>query len=375
MFKLVGSGCHLYVRPGETIWSIANKLNGDNIYLRGGLANTTCPAHPSSSLDHEGEATNWEYYNYGVYNWHKATLLLRCPTHDVANSTWLVEQGREGLIPKGKVGAYLCQEDKDGSCLLADLNVDLQQEVAAWNPEAAEKVAHRLSLEILQWLIKQRMDGHFDGKELGHVLWKENKEGTVAISQLYLETCKEVALWSPEETNNKAHLLNIDFIQWLITKAEEGKWSKEEVASIAWRENKEGIPIFTQLDLETQKQLALWSPEETSKNAHLASQDFIVWLIAQAREGKCSKQEVGNIVFRKSTSNHLIFATLDNDTKREVGTYNKKLTISALPYMDADFLRWVYEEASEGRWDQQQVFNAVVEEESDGRAYFAAKIK
>ena len=177
MFKLVGSGCHLYVRPGETIWSIANKLNGDNIYLRGGLANTTCPAHPSSSLDHEGEATNWEYYNYGVYNWHKATLLLRCPTHDVANSTWLVEQGREGLIPKGKVGAYLCQEDKDGSCLLADLNVDLQQEVAAWNPEAAEKVAHKLSLEVLQWLIKQRMDGHFEGKEIECVVWKENIKG------------------------------------------------------------------------------------------------------------------------------------------------------------------------------------------------------
>ena len=160
------------MRPGETIWSIANDLNSDCIHLRGGHATTTCPAHPSSSLDQQGGASNWEYYDdYG--DWRKAELLLRCPTHDVANSKWMVEQGREGRIPKDKVGAYLCQEDKDGSCLLADLNVDLQKEVAAWNAEAAEKVAHRLSLEILQLLIKKRISGHFEGKELEYIVWKK----------------------------------------------------------------------------------------------------------------------------------------------------------------------------------------------------------
>ena len=299
------------MRPGEAIWSLEHSLNDDYVQLRGGRANTTCPAHPSSCLDQQGQAGNWEFKNR-IYEWEKAEILLWCSTHDLANSKWLLQQGREGKIPKNKFAAYLCQEDKDGSCLLADMDVDLQKEVAAWNLEAAEKIAHRLSLEVLQWLIKQRMDGHLESKELGQVVWKKDKEGAVAISRL---------------------------------------------------------------DFETQKQVALWSPEETSKNAHLASQDFILWLIAQAREGKCSKQEVGNIVFRKSTSNHLIFGTLDNETKRELGTYNKKLTLSAFPYMVEDFIKWVVNEASEGRWDQQEVFNAVVKEESDGRAYFAAKIK
>ena len=35
----------------------------------------------------------------------------------------------------------------------------------------------------------------------------------------------------------------------------------------------------------------------------------------------------------------------------------------------------VNNEASEHRWDQQQVFNALVKEESDGKAYFTVKIK
>ena len=52
---------HLYVRPGEAFWSLEFELNGDYVYLRGGRANTTCPAHPSSCLDQQGEANNWEF--------------------------------------------------------------------------------------------------------------------------------------------------------------------------------------------------------------------------------------------------------------------------------------------------------------------------
>ena len=152
VFTYADNDRHLYVRPGEAFWSLEWGLNDDDVHLRGGRANNTCPAHPSSCLDQQGEASNWEFKNrYG--KWEKAEILLRCPTHDAANSKWLVEQGREGQIPKVKVCAYLCQEDKDGGCLLADLDDNLQQEVAAWNLEAAEKVAHRLSLEVLQWLV------------------------------------------------------------------------------------------------------------------------------------------------------------------------------------------------------------------------------
>ena len=76
-FKQVGGDHHLYVRPGETFWSIAEELHGHYIiYLRGGLANTTCPAHPSSSLDQEVKPTNWEYYDDSG-GWLKAELLLR----------------------------------------------------------------------------------------------------------------------------------------------------------------------------------------------------------------------------------------------------------------------------------------------------------
>ena len=84
----------------------------------------------------------------------KGGVLLRCPTHDPIHAKWLVEQGREENISKEKVGALLCEGDKEGICLLSLLDVDLQQEVATWNPEATEKIAHQLSLEFVNWLIK-----------------------------------------------------------------------------------------------------------------------------------------------------------------------------------------------------------------------------
>ena len=88
-----------------------------------------------------------------------------------------------------------------------------------------------------------------------------------------------------------------------------------------------------------------------------------------------SKEEVGRIACKKNNSNILILTTLDNETKREVATYNKKLTLSALPYMDEDFIKWIYQEAIEGRWDQQEILQAIVKVESDGKACFKAKIK
>ena len=87
----------------------------------------------------------------------------------------MVQQGREGRIPKEKVGAYLCQEDKDGSCLLADLDVDLLQEVATWNPKAAGKIAHKLSLEFVQWLITQAKEDKWSEEEVASIAWRENK--------------------------------------------------------------------------------------------------------------------------------------------------------------------------------------------------------
>ena len=78
---------------------------------------------------------------------------------------------------------------------------------------------------------------------------------------------------------------------------------------------------------------------------------------------------------RKNANKELVLATLDEATKKEAAVINKVKTISAVPYMDADFLHWLNQEAVEGRWDQSMVFEAVVKEELDGKVNVSPRIK
>ena len=131
-----------------------------------------------------------------------------------------------------------------------------------------------------------------------------------------------------------AHLAGVDFIQWLIMLAKEDKWPNEEVGSIVWRENRDGTVILSLLGCETQKQVANWSPEETKTNAHLMGTNFVEWLIHMALEENWPKEDVGSIVCSKNADNQLILATLNEETQKEVAVFNKAKTCSALPYME-----------------------------------------
>ena len=87
------------------------------------------------------------------------------------------------------------------------------------------------------------------------------------------------------------------------------------------------------------------------------------------------KEEVGSIFCRKNADNQLILATLDRDTQKEVAVFNPEKTCSVVPYMDTDFLQWLYQEAEEGRWNQQIVFKALTKEEVDGKVKVTTRIK
>ena len=255
MFKLEGSvDRYLFVKPDDLSWSIRSSLEAEKRIIKSGSAGESCPAHPSNFSRHKKsfEINKWRFNKAGENqeeNFEEGGVVVRCSVHDADHAQWLVEQGREGKMEKEKVGALLCEEDKEGSCLLSLSDSDIQIQAAMLNPETTSKIAHMLSS---------------------------------------------------------------DFIQWLISQANEGNWSKEEV---------------------------------------------------------------GSIVCRKNRDNQLILATLDVETQKHAAVFNKAKTISAVPYMDADFLQWLYQEANDGRWNQSMVFKAVVKEELDGKASFSPKIK
>ena len=318
MFKLDGSvDRYLFVKPGYKYWSIRSSLDAGNELIRSGSAGESCPAHPSNISFHRKSfnINNWEFNKAGENqdeNFEEGGVIVRCSTHNADHAQWLLEQGREGKMEKEKVGALLCEEDKGGSFLLSLADFDVQIEAAVWNREATNKIAHKMSA---------------------------------------------------------------DFIQWLISQANEGKWPKEEVSSIVCRKNADNRLVLATLDVETQKQAAMFDKEKTNEIAHLLSADFHQWLIQQANEGKWPKEEAWSIICKKNADNQLILATLEKEVQKEVAVFNKSNTVKAVPYMDTDFLQWLYQEAVEGRWEKLMVFEAVVKEELDGKASFSPRIK
>ena len=244
VFKQVGGNNYLFVIPDNKTWSISDKWNVDANQLKGGRANQSCPAHPRSSLNKKEGDANWKTDD-GV----KGGVLLRCATHDQVHSRWLAQHVRESKVGKEareRWGSYLCEEDIDGCCLLSLLDYDVQQEVARWNPDAVEKIAHKLSPEFVQWLITQAMEGKWDEEEVGSIVCRKNAENKLILSTLDKETQRKVAVFNMDKTCRLAvpHMEQ-DFLQWLHQEAAEGRWNQEMVSEAVVKKELDGKAHFS----------------------------------------------------------------------------------------------------------------------------------
>ena len=59
-------------------------------------------------------------------------------------------------------------------------------------------------------------DGDWEDKDMGRRLLMRNKQGVAALSLLDFQTQQEVALWNKEATAQAAHLMPVQFIDWLF---------------------------------------------------------------------------------------------------------------------------------------------------------------
>ena len=145
------------------------------------------------------------------------------------------------------------------------------------------EISIRCSTHDDKWLLKQAMESSWDEE--------------------YMEALVDHIL--PRLTESKLE-------EEMVRAAREGQWEKEKVQALLCQKSTEGTIIFSMLDI--QQEVALWNPGATNEIAHLMPREFIQWLISQANEGKCSgqgkrqrkkqrarqREEVGSIVCRKN---------------------------------------------------------------------------
>ena len=269
MFKLKSS-TDRYLLVKSVCWSIRPSLDAKKILLGkkghllcSGSAAQGCPGHPSNMSS--SNSNNWRFYKQGENqaekqegSWEEGGVVVRCSVHDADHSQWLVEQGRKGFLEKKKVAALLCEEDNRRSLLLSLLDTNSQQEVAVWNRQEVGKIAHLMDSDFINWLIQMADKGQWSKEDVGNIVCRNYIDGQLILATLDQNTQRQAAGFAKEETSKVAHFLGAEFVQWLIQEASEGNWGKEEVCSIVCRKNEENQLVLLSLDLETQKQVAVF---------------------------------------------------------------------------------------------------------------------
>ena len=217
------------MKPFTAWWTIGSSLDAKNALMQSGRSGQMCPAHPNnfSTSKPDLDLNIWEF-NKADENqdekWEEGGIvLLRCSVHDADHAQWLVEQVREGHLEKEKVGALLCEEDDKGRVLLSLLDKDVQKEVSPWNWDRANKIAHKLSSDYVQWIVEQAMEGKWEKEDVADVVFRKNGDNQLVLATLDLETQKQAAVFNQEKTIEVAHLMSAEFIEWLVIETSAGR--------------------------------------------------------------------------------------------------------------------------------------------------------
>ena len=87
---------------------------------------------------------------------------------------------------------------------------DRHHEACSWMIERASTATD------LERFVTWVRDGDWEDKDMGRRLLMGNKQGVAALSLLDFQTQQEVALWNKEATAQAAHLMPVQFIDWLV---------------------------------------------------------------------------------------------------------------------------------------------------------------
>ena len=165
-------------------------------------------------------------------------------------------------------------------------------------------------------------------------------------------------------------------IEKMVEVGKEGIWPKEEVhALLCDEDHKTGTVIFSRLQFASQREVATWNQRRTIQIAHRMSADFIRWLVQEANIGNWDGEELGGAFCQLDSDNKLKLATVEEELQQQLAVLNKTKVCFSVPLLGKSFQHWVYQEAIEGRWDQDIVFRVLEGPETDEGAVVSARVK
>ena len=193
---------------------------------------------------------------------------------------------------------------------------------------------------------------------------------------------------------NTVPKMSIDELQKMVDVARDGYWEKELVSALLCAQDKNGKVFLSNLDFTAQTDVASWDQEGINQIVHKISEELLQWIIWQANGGNWGKEELGRSVCKDSSTLNSQLPTsvpqcgrpptsstpritllwFDEETQKQLAVMDKAKTCHIVPWLGSNLQEWIYQEAIEGRWDQDLVFSVLKREEKEGTHVVSAKI-
>ena len=109
----------------------------------------------------------------------------------------------------------------------------------------------------------------------------------------------------------------------------------------------------------------MWDQKAISQALLKISSELLQWILPQADEGNFDKDELASAVFDKSPDKRPVFSLFEEDTQKKLAVMNKTKTCQIILWLSSNLQKWIYQEAMEGRFDQDEVFKLLKRERTD----------
>ena len=139
--------------------------------------------------------------------------------------------------------------------------------------------------------------------------------------------------------------------------------------------DEDGVILLSRLQLKSQQEVAAWNKEATLKIVHKMSTEFLDWAINEAQQGRWNGEALGAAFCELDEEGRLKLATVPEEQQKRLAVLNKTSTCLSAPMLESTILEWIYEEAINGRWDQDLVFKWIERRETEEGKVVSARVE
>ena len=238
----------------------------------------------------------------------------------------------------------------------------------------------QITSALIDGVLERVKANQLDQEKALELLLPEDEHRKIPFLQASGKTWSLVADWCKRrdgETTDLSHVyprMSVSELEKMVVVAKDGHWDKTNAFTFLCAEDKDGRLFLSRLSLKIQTEAAVWNQEGINQIVHKIDKELLQWIIQQANDGSWDRDWLANAVCQKSSDKRPKLLLFDEEAQKELACMDKSKTCQIIPWLGSSLQEWIYQEATEGRWDQDMVFRFLERGEKDGAEVVSLKL-